>query len=220
MRRRFELEAAARFDELAGRLADHGASDVVLAMARESSHDELRHAELCRSLVEHFGGSLAPVPSEPPRVTRIAPAGLEGRDALLYELVALSCVTETLSTALLGALVEAARDSVAKEAMHAILRDEVRHSRLGWAYLAEAHAAGARDVVGPHLPAMLAATIGTELFHPSEAHPGDDHLTGYGVLDRAATIRVTKECFERVVFPGVERFGIDASGGRRWLSRI
>jgi hypothetical protein len=148
----------------------------------------------------------------------VAPPGLEGRDALLYELVALSCVTETLSTALLGALVEAARDSVAKETMHSILRDEVRHSRLGWAFLAEAHATGARDVVAPHLPCMLAATLGTASLAPAASTPDDAELAGYGELEPSTSVRVMRECFEEVIFPGLSRFGIDTAPGERWLA--
>jgi hypothetical protein len=187
-------------------------------MAREAASDELRHATLCVGLVTHFGG--APLPDEPveAHVRRVVPAGLEGREALLYELIALSCVTETLSTALLGALVEAARDTIAKETMHSILRDEVRHSRLGWAYLAEAHAAGARDVVGPHLPRMLAGTLGPDSFAPTRSDPEEAELAGYGELEPSASLRVVRECFAEVIFPGLARFGIDTSLGERWLA--
>ncbi len=216
-RRRAELSAAARFRDLTTRLSEHGASAPLVELSREAAADELRHADLCARLVEHFGATRAGAVAEP-QVARVAPRGLEGRDALLYELVALSCVTETLSTALLGALVSAARDSFAKETMHSILRDEVRHSRLGWAYLAEAHAEGARDVVGVHLGRMLAATLGDELFQTSAPGPIDATLSGYGALERAERVRVTRECFFDVIFPGLERFGIDASYGKRWLT--
>lgn len=218
LRRRAELEAAARFRTLSAELSAHAASDVVIAMAAEAAADELRHATLCRQLAEHFGGSRL---SEPPldvSTRRVAPRGLEGREALLYELVALSCVTETLSTALLGALVEAARDTIAKETMHSILRDEVRHSRLGWAFLAESHAAGARDVVAPHLPALLSATLGAAPFAAVPSDPGDAELAGYGELERSVSLRVVRECFAEVIFPGLARFGIDTSLGERWLA--
>jgi hypothetical protein len=218
LRRRVELEAAARFRTLSAELSTLAASDVVIAMAAEAAADELRHATLCGKLAEHFGGSPRAEPPLEVSTRRVAPRGLEGREALLYELVALSCVTETLSTALLGALVEAARDTIAKETMHSILRDEVRHSRLGWAFLAESHAAGARDVVAPHLPALLAATLGSGAFAPLAVDRDDAELAGYGELERSAGLRVVRECFAEVIFPGLTRFGIDTSLGERWLA--
>jgi hypothetical protein len=136
---------------------------------------------------------------------------------VLYEVVALCCVTETLSTALLGALVDAATDSLAKRTMHAILRDEVNHSRLGWAYLAEAHARGAGDCIASHLADMLGATLSQELFEEPSHDPIVVELSGLGALERAHALEVTRATLELVVFPGLERFGIQTECGRHWL---
>lgn len=217
-RRRVELEAASRFRDLARRLAEHGAGGVVVTMAREAADDEVRHAALCATLVEHFGGRAAEDAVVPTRVGRVAPAGLAGREALLFEIVALCCVTETLSTALLGALVDAARDSLAKQTMRSILRDEVRHSRLGWAYVAEAHAVGMSDVCGEHLGAMIAGTLGPELLFTTPPSTSEAELAGYGALEREQRVRIVRECFHEVIFPGLERFGIDVRRGRAWLA--
>lgn len=217
-RRHFELDASVRFAELAHRLAEHGAQASVVSMAREASSDELRHADLCKALVEHFSGAAAPDLPAPLAVARIAPAHLAPRDALLYEVVALSCVTETLSTAVLAALVDAASDSLAQRTMHSILRDEVRHSRLGWAHLAACHSAGARDVVSPHLPAMLSATLGHDLLAPEPPGALDAALSGYGAVSLPLRRDITRSCFANVIFPGLERFGIDASAAEHWLS--
>lgn len=211
-----ELEAAQRFSALAPRLRASGASEVIVGMAEEAAADELRHVELCRQLVRHFGGAPPPAPEIALRWT--APAVVEGRDRLLYEVVALSCVTETLSTALLGELVERATDTVCRQAMHSILCDEVRHSRLGWAFLAEEHARVVRDCVGPHLPAMLEATLGDELFSvPGAPDPRLAQLAGLGSLERPDRSRVVREALESVIFPGLELFGIETASGRRWL---
>ena len=211
-----ELEAAQRFAALAPILRAVGASETIAGMAEDAAADELRHAELCRQLVRHFGG--AP-PSDPViALCWTAPAGVKGRDRVLYEIVALSCVTETLSTALLGELVSRATDTVCRQAMHSILCDEVKHSRLGWAFLAEAHARGVRDCVGPHLPAMLEATLGDELFRvPAGSDPKLAELAGLGSLERPDRLRVVREALQSVIFPGLELFGIETAFGRRWL---
>jgi hypothetical protein len=211
-----ELEAAQRFHALAPILRASRASEAVVGMTEEAATDELRHASLCRRLIEHFGGEPRPDPQISLRW--VSPPGLEPRERLLYEIVALSCMTETLSTALLGELVARARDPVCKEAMHSILRDEVNHSRLGWAFLAEEHARGAGDCVGRHLPAMLEATLGDELFVAAEApDPRLTELAGLGSLERPERQRIVREALASVVFPGLERFGIDTGPGRRWL---
>lgn len=212
-----ELEAAQRFAALAPRLRAAGASEQVVGMAEDAAADELRHAEVCRQLVQHFGG--APPPEPTLALSWTAPLGVEGRERLVYEIVALSCVTETLSTALLGELVARATDPMCKQAMHSILRDEVKHSRLGWAFLAEEHARLVRDCVGPHLPDMLEATLGDELFKASETpDPRLAQLAGLGSLERPDRLRVVREALERVIFPGLELFGIETSPGRGWLN--
>jgi len=217
-RRAFELDAAARFARLSHELEAHGAGAEVIALARQAAEDERRHARLCADLVAHFGGQVkdaAPCAAPP-----VSPAGLVGRESLLYEVVALACVTETLSTALLGALVERATDALVRRTMHEILRDEVQHSRLGWAHLAGEHACGARDVVGAHLPAMLRATVREELFTEEGEHPQHEVLSGLGALNRRDRIDVFVATMTSVVFPGLERFGVDTSHGHRWLEAM
>jgi hypothetical protein len=211
-----ELEAAERFRALAATLAASGASSRIVALAERAAADELRHASLCRQLVEHFGGR---PPQDPAIVVHpLAPPGVEIEQRLLYEVVALACVTETLSTALLAELVRAARDPVCKRALGSILRDEVRHSRLGWAYLAEEQARGARDCVGPYLPRMLEATLGAEFWSAGASRANERELVGLGQLEHSERRRIVFETLQHVVFPGLERFGIDTGLGRRWCA--
>ena len=215
-RLRSELESAARFRALAPALRACGASSIIADMADDAAADELRHADLCRQLIRHFGGDL---PAEQEiSLNTLSPRGIQPGERVLYELVALSCVTETLSTALLAELVARAQDPVCRQAMHTILRDEVDHSRLGWAFLAEQHARGVRDCIGPYLPPMLEDTLGSRLFDPCAApEPYAVELAGLGVLELPERQRVVRETLEQVIFPGLERFGIDTAHGRAWL---
>jgi hypothetical protein len=212
-----ELDAAERFRALAPTLQALGSSPSLVDMAHEAASDELRHASLCRELIAHFGGAL---PTDKPRARagRIAPAGLEGRERAFYEIVALSCITETLSTALLGELVARAGDPVCKQAMHSILRDEVNHSRLGWAFLAEERSRGARDCVGRHVPEMLEAALGPHFFAFAGAPDAQQkELAAIGSLERPERQRIVRETLESVILPGLERFGIETSPAKRWL---
>jgi bacterioferritin (cytochrome b1) len=216
-RARAELEASARFTRLAAELANCDAVAPVIAMAREAAADEMRHAEKCVNLVHAFEGNsfeLGPLPT----ARAVAPNGLAPREQLLYEIVAMSCVTETISAALLGELVTRATDSLVRETMHGILRDEVDHARLGWAHLAAERERGVKDMIGPSLPAMLAGTVSEELFASWAEHPAQVVLSGLGALDRADRRRIFCESLTQVVFPGLRHFGIDTRLGENWLA--
>lgn len=215
-RARTEMEAAARFTRLAGELAACDAVGPVIAMAHEAASDEVRHAEKCVQLVREFEGADFQL-GELSIASAVAPNGLASRERLLYEVVAMSCVTETLSAALLGELVARATDSLVHETMHGILRDEVNHARLGWAHLAAERERGVADVIGPSLPAMLAGTVSDELFASWAEHPAQATLSGLGSLDRVDRRRIFCDTLSQVIFPGLQRFGVDTHSGEKWL---
>jgi hypothetical protein len=212
-----ERDAAARFGRLGGELVAVGAADEVVALAERAAADERRHAALCEELIEHFGGD-APAATEATLGAPVGPKEAEPRQRTAYEMVAMSCLTETLSTALLGALVERADEDRVRDIMREILRDEVQHSRLGWAHLAAEHREGASVAwIGAYLPAMLRATVRDELFDSGDEHAEQEALSGMGSLSRAERLDVFVQCMQRVVFPGLRQFGIDSSAGARWL---
>jgi len=132
----------------------------------------------------------------------------------------MSCVTETLSAAILSGLVERASDSGARATMLEILRDEVRHARLGWAHLAAERERGVRDVISDHLPAMLAGTVHEALVCVPLTEEEDPHaaeLAGLGSLPLPVRRTIFKETLRYVIFPGLERFGIHTQAANDWL---
>ena len=215
-RSRFEQEAAARFIQLSERLASADAHPEVIRMTREAGADEARHAALCDELVIRFG--LEPARTISFELNEIAPKGLNLRHRVLYEVIALSCITETLSTALLSELVARAIDPVVKSHMREILKDEVRHARLGWAHLSAEHQRGGIRELGGLIPAMLKDTVHEELFSDAPESRHAELLMGYGSLNRGERRRVIGATLEQVIFPGLERFGIDITAGLSWWS--
>lgn len=214
-----ELVAAERFERLADELDRFGAAPEVVALARQAGPDERRHHKLCLALAKRLGVHDATLRGPRARTTPVplSPRGLTGRERTLYEVVAMSCVTETLSAALLGVMAERATDEAVRETVRSVLRDEVQHSRVGWAHLAHESPAGCADTVRDLLPAVLSGTVGDALF----VEGGDDAeapaLSGYGVLSRAESAAIFAETMRGVVFPGLERFGVDAAKARQWL---
>ena len=76
---------------------------------------------------------------------------------------------------------------------------------------------GPHRFISTHLPAMLAGTVQTELFEERPEHPLEEGLSGLGALSRSERARIFEESMREIVFPGLERFEIDAAAGRRWL---
>jgi hypothetical protein len=212
-----ELDAAARFARLLELLRAAGARAVVVDMARAAVDDEHRHHTRCVALANRFGirvddTARAPAPA--------LAAGLRTAvEQALYETVAMSCVTESLSTALLMEIRAAAADDEVAATVDEILRDEVDHARLGWAHLAAE--APRRDLgfLGPRLPAILAHTVHEEIFATDDGGPLALEVAGLGGLPRPRRRAVLVQSMHDVVFPGLRHHGVDTSAAEHWLAK-
>jgi hypothetical protein len=208
-RARVEREAALRFARLAEEIAAFDPESPVPAMMRKAAEDERRHLALCEELA---GGPVPGVIGE----DRIAPRSFGPREAALYETVAACCITETESVATVTSLLafEDAEPRV-REVLHEIARDEVGHSRMGWAHLARE--SGFIDVsfLASWIPSMLVAAAGNAF---EDALPEPPDLPRYGVLPVARKRDVFVQTLQDVVLPGLEQFGISTGPARAWLS--
>jgi len=212
-RERVEVEAAALFLDLSERLRRLAAPKNITDLCVEAHRDELRHADQCRAIIDALRGSRPVPPVERRRVAwRLSPAeaDLDPQAEALYAAVAIGCVTESLSTALLAEIRGRAEHPLVQDTAHAILRDEVNHSRIGWAYLANAAKNGDVRWLGAHVDAMLRAALDEE----ASPVPGASEdleagaLEPFGVLS-ARTVRLTCEATVReVIVPGLAHFGI------------
>ena len=199
-RERIEREAAALFQELGRELLLTGQTELARRAFRAGS-DEHRHAARCRELVAALAGSR---PFEPARHIVLGPPELCARDRALYAAVAVGCVTESLSCALLLELRETATHPLVRATIDEVLKDEIEHARIGWAILAAE--ASARDIawLAPHLPAIAAAAVDEDV----RPMTGDDELAGLGVLPRTRVQALVSETWATVIGPGLERYGI------------
>jgi hypothetical protein len=212
---RVECEAEVRFEALAARLDALSAPAPLADLARRASADERRHAAHCARIATELGARL---PERPPPPSPVAPPGLAEEDAVTYELVAACCVAESVSVAVLTALLPAARDPPLHAVLRELAEDEVAHARLGWAQLAVAAARERTAFLGPLLPVMLQGSIDDDLFQPVEPDRDDEALLALGVLPHAAKRDLFVRVLEEVVFPGLESSGVDTAAGREWLA--
>lgn len=201
IRERTEHEAAALFRALASDMRGSDAPRALAEMAARCADDEIDHARRCRAIVAALSPELEPLAPDP-HPTLACPSA-EPADRAAYAAVAIGCITESLSTALLIEMRSHARVPPIPETVRAILVDEVRHSRVGWAYLA--FAAERRDLgwLAAHVPAMLDAAL------PDEgATAPTAGLPEYGILSSGRAAEICAATIESTILPGLARFGV------------
>jgi len=217
-RTRVEHEAAQRFVRLAAAIDSFDPDSPVVDLMERSAGDERRHARLCADLAAEYGERVDRVVPAPPS---IAPSAVGARQALLYEVVASCCITETESVATVATLLADHPEPAVRAVLHEIARDEVVHGRMGWTHLAREAAAIDVSFLSRFVPAMLSGTVEEALFarRAPDPDPGDDALLRHGVLGPARKKEIFVRTLEEVVLPGLEQFGIDAAPARNWLAQ-
>jgi hypothetical protein len=215
-RYRVECSAAERFARIAERLASIDPGSPVIAMAREAVGDERRHAAGCAALARTLGAGDAQLPAEVP-VPEIAPSSLDARRALLYDVVAVACVSETESVATLTELLRHEMEPEVHALVHEIARDEVGHAQLGWAHLAREAAALDVSFLARYVPKMLEGGGAGVLFE--EIPDEDAALLRYGVAPRPLQRALLVTTLEAVIAPGLAQFGIDDQPLRAWIAQ-
>ena len=214
-RTRAEIEATARFARMATELAEVGASPVVVQGAVDASTDEMRHRDLCARIAAKWGEPNA-LDHAPPR-TRIGRSDMDPRDRLLWEVVAVCCISETMNTSLMGRCMEVAKDEEIRATLRELLQDEVRHARLGWGHLAAERAERRGQFLGDVLPLMLEASVEQGFLEGTQPVAWTDAMYDYGELPSAELVQIYRDTMNLVVFPGLDAVGIDTAKGRAWL---
>jgi hypothetical protein len=213
-RARSEVESAARFARLSEELARAGAPAEIVSGLATAAQDERRHARLCAGVAQRFG-----LPDsdrhEPPRV-RLGKSELSPRDQLLWEMVSAFCIGETMNASLLTTMLELCRDQEIRGVVHELLRDEVRHARLGWTHLAAERQQGRGSFVGEVLPAMLAASVEHDFFDAAQ-QPWPEELRELGEPSPRERLSIFETTLRQVIFPGFTELAIDTSSAVLWL---
>ena len=213
-RTRVEREAARRFARLAAAIAAFDPDSPVPALLRQAVEDEHRHAALCADLSAVYGQPIGAAAED----AAIAPRSLAPRAAVLYEVVASCCITETESVATLTTLLAEQVEPRVESVLREIARDEVVHGRIGWAHLAREASISDVSFLSPWIPAMLAGTVDEGLFAAAGEDRESRELLRHGVLPHSLKRSIFVGTLEGVVFPGLEKFGISSLPARQWLS--
>lgn len=211
-----ERRAGAVFADLHRSLVAFGAARPVLELCASAVQDELRHGELCAELSRRYDAHVA----SPELAAPILPPEFPRREAHVAQALfaALqSSVNETLATGYMGACLDQAVGVWSREALRAILRDEVRHARIGWAVLASSRLSrDDRSNIAGTMPRLLEVCVAAWW---ADLEPGEsaELPEGHGSLARPALIACVRETLIHVILPGLEHVGVDPTPARRWV---
>ncbi len=136
-----EAVSVGAFRRLAFELRAHGAPQELVAAAKASARDEIRHARSMARLAKKHGAKVPRVEREPRRV------GVRDVERVARENAVEGCVGETFGAALAKWEVEHASHADVRDAMRAVADDELRHAALGWAVAAWAETRLSRDAI-------------------------------------------------------------------------
>ena len=215
-RARAEAIASGRFVQLARDLADVNAPRVVVELTERAAEEESRHIEICMELVQALGGGI----TRPERPEfRLGSDLVDKERTVLLQMVGTSCINETVSATVLAEMMRRAEPGDLHDSVQEILRDEIDHGRVGWAYLAHMAQKGDVGFVGDALPLLLDAAIEDELFDTPDPDDPDAATMCLGTLPKVERARLFHAAVSELILPGLEHFGIDARSGHLWLEK-
>jgi hypothetical protein len=208
-RMRQEHLAVGAFSLLARELAEEGCSSVVLSLVTRAASDEVRHAEICRRFAVALLGE-----TQVPAGFRGLPKvpmhdGATPAERVLYHVVEMCCLSETLTGVYFTEMIARSTDGVAREAVESLLEDEVDHGRVGWAYLAERARERSLGDLAQALPSMIDRTFRDVLGAARGAQTDDAALERCAYLGVHAGADVYRRALSDVILPGFEELGLD-----------
>jgi hypothetical protein len=172
---------------------------------------ELHHGSLCARVVAALGGDAVAELPELPEVPRHDDAS-SAIEALLRNVISVSCCSETVAVSLVGSERELAATGELHDILSQILADEVRHARFGWRLLAEL-GPELDDATRRGLDRYLVACFAHQIdFHAPflEMGAASSEAMGVGAPDGASNWSVFVDTMQRVTVPGLERHGLRA----------
>jgi hypothetical protein len=213
-----ETRSATVFESLAGELAAAGFDAEQVSMCRAFGDEERRHGVLCGAVVEALGGQAKATIVRAdglPRHSDVDP--IEGA---LRNLLSVSCLSETVAVALIGAERLEMPEGELRELLTSIWSDEVGHARFGWRIVHErvpALDAHAKRRLSIYLSSAMASVEDYELQNlPAEADAPDEGAA-LGLCRGSDSRALFYDTVETVILPQLEAAGLHAR--KAWALR-
>ncbi len=213
-----ELSAEARFKLLAEELTDLGAKQEVIILTKKAKQEEKKHAQICSQVACSYGHPTGFESfSEQKTIKKSWNQRMVPEERLLCETTLMCCITETINASLLNSIYIASKNTSTSKVIRTILKDEVKHSQIGWAHLSSETQKRNCQFLSHYLREMLEISVKDELFLPILEEKEDEGFFHYGVMPFALRLQQFKDTLNEVVFPGFEKFGIKTSQAKKWL---
>jgi hypothetical protein len=210
-RMRNEHVSARVFAALVGQMMKAGSPSSDISMVASMIGEELEHGRLCAAVVLALGGE----PVMPVGHLEDVPThdDAEPLEALLRNIISISCLSETVAVALIDAEHQEAGPEELQRILREILADEVKHARFGWKLL-ESHQKDLtpelRGRLGDYLVEAFLHLRQHELeFLPPTPSPSEK-AAEYGVCDGMDARQLFFDTVDSVIIPRLEEFGIPA----------
>ncbi len=210
-----ELHGAAAFTIVTQDLIDLRADVRIVDLSARAIAEEVRHAEIYRDLAKTLGADVPLPRAEPIPIPKYVSVSAE--DERMLRVVAMCSINETMACSFLELCLSGATVPHVREAIREVLEDEIKHARIGWAYLGSSHV-GARErrVVEAALEPLLRVQWTT--WREQIATLPDFECPSYGCPSGAAIERASIASMRELVLPGFSRAGIDVARAASWLS--
>jgi hypothetical protein len=213
-----EYMSSAVFDALAGQMKEAGFSEREVAECRSFASEERMHGVLCGAVVEALGGEA--VATTTPRRSLPRHADVPLREAVLRNLLSVSCLSETVAVALIGAERIEMPEGPLRDLLTRIWSDEIGHARFGWNIVARAVPqcdALARARLNRYLAVAFAHFEQHELQHIPASFTPPPNGESLGLCNGQDARVLFHETVGEVIVPRLEEVGLAAS--RAWSRR-
>jgi len=210
-----EHGSSAVFAALAEQVREAGLGEEAALACEAFAAEEREHGILCGSVVEALGGEArapALAPAELPRHEDVS-----RREALLRNLLSVSCLSESIAVALIGAERLKMPPGALRDLLTRIYADEVGHARFGWRVVTEQAPSldgAARERLGDYLEVAFAHVEAHELAHLPIAPALPEGAEALGLCDGAEARGLFYATVEEVIVPRLEALGLPAA--RAW----
>ena len=210
-----ELEGAAAFTAVTQALLELRADARIVDLSARAIAEEIRHSDIYREVARAYGGAeVGPLRAAPIEVPSYPEASPRGERVL--RVIGMCSINETMACSFLELCLAGAVAPLVREGIREILEDEIRHARIGWAYL------GSPDV-GPEERRLVSTWLLPLLraqwtrWRAQIATLPDLDIPEHGCPSAAAIDRAARASVRDLVLPGFETAGVDVSDARRWL---
>lgn len=213
-----EYSSATVFEGLADQIRKAGLDDELAEECLGFAAEERRHGVLCGAVVEALGGdAIAPVPERDayPHHPDVTPT-----EALVRNLLSISCSSETVAVALIGAERLEMPDGELRELLTTIWADEIGHARFGWrltARLVPTLDDAARRRTSAYLAVVLGHLEEHELAHLPAGKAPPAEGAALGLCSGRDARHLLYSTVDEVILPGLEAVGLEAR--RAWRLR-